>query len=145
MPTFMGKATVWSLALLCVAGLVLAGRRRIRSFNDHRSLRHIAQTISGATGCRYVVFGHSHDPDAYPLSPSGDQWYFNVGTWVPRGHDGQFVYLQLMKEQWDYAVHLMRWDGGRQQPAEVNLASYRQGSAERKAMLREVDAGPTGA
>jgi hypothetical protein len=117
--------------------LVLVGEVRVSKFNHHRNLRAIARTIRDATGSRYVVFGHSHDPDAYPLSPTGDEWYFNVGTWVPWRGGGQFVYLQILQEEEGASVHLMRWDRQQQQPVKLELASYTKGSAQRKVMLKE--------
>ncbi|MGH7342068.1 MAG: hypothetical protein ACREKH_16375, partial [Candidatus Rokuibacteriota bacterium] len=58
------------------------------TINDHRNLREIARCIAETVGVRYVVFGHSHEPDAYRLSEAGDRWYFNVGTWVPNSRRG---------------------------------------------------------
>lgn len=136
-PTLPWRWASLSISVFVIGVLVLLGKVRVSKFNNHRNLRGIARTIRDATGSRYVVFGHSHDPDAYPLSPSKDQWYFNVGTWVPRRSNGQFVYLQILREEANAAVHLLRWDRRQQQPVELDLASYTKGTAQRKAMLKK--------
>jgi UDP-2,3-diacylglucosamine pyrophosphatase LpxH len=130
-------------AISCLVVLVLGflGRARLATFNDHRNLRDIAHTIRDTLGCRFVVFGHSHDPDVYPLSASKDQWYFNVGTWAPRSKEAQFVYLEIINTQISPSAHLMRWDRKSEQPLELDMASYVKGSAEREAMLAGERAG----
>ena len=130
-----------AISCLVVLVLVFLGKTRLATFNDHRNLRNIARTIRDTLGCRYVVFGHSHDPDVYALSASKDQWYFNVGTWAPRSKEGQFVYLEIINTPISSSAHLMRWDRKREQPLELDLASYVKGSAEREAMLAGERAG----
>ena len=73
-----------------VTGLAASWVKRAKTINDHRNLREIARTIADAVGVRYVVFGHSHQPDAHRLSADEDRWYFNVGTWVPNLQEGHF-------------------------------------------------------
>jgi len=133
--TTMGWWIPLGVSLLLLLALGVVGKRRFATFNDHRNLREIARTIRDRLGCRYIVFGHSHDPDVHPLSDSRDHWYFNVGTWAPRSKEGQFVYLEILTELTGPSAHLMRWDRKREQPVELDLASYTQGSAEREAML----------
>lgn len=127
-----------SLLIAVVVGVILLeGKRRIGSFNDHRNLRDIARAIRDTVGCRYVVFGHSHDPDACPLSPSHDHWYFNVGTWVPRRGDGQFIYLEILTGDHGSTARLMRWDRRRQQPADLGSDWYAKRRREQKAILAQ--------
>jgi len=82
--------------------------------NNHGNLREIARTIQTTLRVRHVVFGHSHDPDAVPLS-FANGWYFNIGTWVPRGKEGQFTYLELRDSE-GAAAYLMRWDRRLERP-----------------------------
>ncbi|WP_447975239.1 hypothetical protein [Nitrospira sp. Kam-Ns4a] len=138
------RALAWGAAVgagLGLGAVVWLGRRRIVAFNDHRNLREIARTIRDVVGCRYVVFGHSHDPDAYPLSPERDAWYFNVGTWVPRGREGQFIFLELLHGAAGPVARLMRWNRAEQVPVEVDAASYAKGTKERRALLHEAGGG----
>lgn len=133
-----GRPATWvSLvaAVLAIGALFLLGKVRVAKFNDHRNLREIAGAIRDTLGCRYVVFGHSHDPDAHPLSHDKAHWYFNVGTWVPTGREGQFVYLEVIRDQGRSSARLMRWDRKGKQPVYLDPASYAKGTAERKEML----------
>lgn len=109
-----GRAWAWGVSILFVALLGLVGRRRMSRVNNHGNLREIARTIQRALGVRHVVFGHSHDPDAMPL-PIAKGWYFNIGTWVPRGKEGLFTYLELRDSE-GAAAYLMRWDRRLERP-----------------------------
>jgi hypothetical protein len=137
----LGAATIpgrWlssGIMLLILGALFLLGKKRVSEFNDHRNLREIARAIRDVFGVRYVVFGHSHDPDVYRLSTKGDHCYFNVGTWIPGTGEGQFIYLQILRDSEGSSAHLMRWNRKRQEPEEVDPASYTQGRSERAAML----------
>ena len=93
-----GRLAATALSGALVAGLAAGWIKRASAINDHRNLREIARTIADALGVRYVVFGHSHQPDAHRLSAEGERWYFNVGTWVPNLQEGHFVYLQVLRD-----------------------------------------------
>jgi hypothetical protein len=108
--------------VLLVALLLLAGKHRMSKINDHRNLRDIARRIREILGVRYVVFGHSHNPDLMPFAPAGDGAYFNVGTWMPRRGGAQFIYLDLQLEDGLPAARLMRLD--REGPVDVGSATY---------------------
>jgi hypothetical protein len=45
------------------------------------------------------------------------------------------VYLAILNDPPKFSPHLMRWDRKREQPVELDLASYVKGSAQREAML----------
>jgi UDP-2,3-diacylglucosamine pyrophosphatase LpxH len=129
-------AVSWGAAAVGLGAVVWLGRRRILAFNDHRNLRALASTIREAVGCRFVVFGHSHDPDAHPLSADKASWYFNVGTWVPRGREGQFIFLEILQEGGGPVARLMRWSRAAHEPVEVDPERYAKDSAERKAAAK---------
>jgi hypothetical protein len=78
-------------------------------------------------GVRYVVFGHSHQPDAHRLSAEDDRWYFNVGTWVPNLQEGHFVYLQVLRDHGATAT-LTRWNRKLQRPEELDSARFSRGA-----------------
>lgn len=117
----VAPAWIWIMAGVLVALLVLVGRRRMSRVNNHGNLRAIAREIQTTLGVRHVVFGHSHDPDAVPLS-FANEWYFNIGTWVPRGEEGQFTYLELRDSE-GMAPYLMRWDRRREQPVPMEITA----------------------
>ena len=132
----------WGMAtagVLLVALLLLAGKHRMSKINDHRNLRDIAGRIREILGVRYVVFGHSHDPDLMPLGPAGDGAYFNVGTWTPRRGGAQFIYLDLQFADGLPAARLMRL--GREGPVDAGSAIAARA---RRVRGKSPDAAPEG-
>lgn len=119
-----GRAWVRLGALAAIPLWALAGKRRLGRINNHRNLREIARTIRNLLDVRYVVFGHSHDPDVLPLDEERKHTYFNVGTWVPGAGESQFVYLQILSHLESPTAHLMRWDRRSQYPVEVEFSTY---------------------
>ncbi|HET6346666.1 MAG TPA: hypothetical protein VFH51_17160, partial [Myxococcota bacterium] len=80
-----------ALGGLAVWGLGLWGLESWRIVDARPALRAAAARIAGLTGARYVVFGHSHDPEvidlqaAYGVGAYGDAvFYLNSGSWVTR-------------------------------------------------------------
>jgi UDP-2,3-diacylglucosamine pyrophosphatase LpxH len=124
--TLVRRRRWWSaVAAGAAAGLVGASwKRRLSAVNDHGNLREIARTIHRLLGVRYVVFGHSHDPDVLPLDGTGERIYFNVGTWLPQGGESQMIYLHVLRDPERPTAHLMRWDRHQKQPVQVDAASY---------------------
>ena len=118
-----GRLAATALSGLLAARLTTKWIRRASTINDHRNLREIARCIAGIVGVRYVVFGHSHEPDAHRLSEAGDRWYFNVGTWVPNLQEGQFIYMHVLGDEHG-AAQLMRWNRRRQQPEALDPARF---------------------
>lgn len=131
----------WSAGLLATLTvlLVLVGRDRLGKMNDHRNLRRIARRIRNILDVRYVVFGHSHDPDVFWLDPTRKQVYFNVGTWMPKGRDSHFIYLQIDFTAGEPSAHLMRWPRGARRPLEVEPTTY-QKRWRRRAMVARLQA-----
>jgi UDP-2,3-diacylglucosamine pyrophosphatase LpxH len=122
-----GRLAAGALSGLLAAGLAAAWVRRASTINDHRNLREIARRIADTVGVRYVVFGHSHEPDAHRLPGVSERWYFNVGTWVPDLQEGQFVYMQVLREGPGVA-ELMRWNRKRQQPEALDPTLFSGGA-----------------
>lgn len=122
-----GRLAATMLSGLLVAGLTAGWVRRASTINDHRNLREIARRIADIVGVRYVVFGHSHEPDAYRLSEAGDRWYFNVGTWVPNLQEGHFIYMHVLRDAGG-AAQLMRWNRKWQRPEELDPARFSRGA-----------------
>ena len=119
--TMAGRIAAALLSVLLIGGFLTWWVRRASTINDHRNLRVVARAIAGMLGVRYVVFGHSHEPDAYRLSEDAPQWYFNVGTWVPNAREGHFVYLQVLRDDGGSA-QLLRWNRRSQQPEAIDVA-----------------------
>jgi UDP-2,3-diacylglucosamine pyrophosphatase LpxH len=122
-----GRVAATLLSGLVMAGLTAGWVRRASTINDHRNLREIARSIADIVGVRYVVFGHSHEPDAHRLSEAGDRWYFNVGTWVPNLQEGQFIYMHVLRDDGG-AAQLMRWNRKWRRPEELDPARFSRGA-----------------
>ena len=137
-----GRLAATSLTGLLVSGLISKWVKRASTINDHRNLREIARCIAATLGVRYVVFGHSHQPDAHRLSADRDSWYFNVGTWVPNLNEGQFIYLHVLRDGGGSA-QLMRWNRKWQRPEELDPARFSQDRAQRRRLLAEERRGTT--
>ena len=118
-----GRLVAGALSAALATGLGASWVKRAKTINDHRNLREIARAIADAVGVRYVVFGHSHQPDAHRLSTEGDRWYFNVGTWVPNLQEGHFIYLQVLRDHGGSAT-LTRWNRKLQLPEELDSARF---------------------
>ena len=125
--TLGGRMTATSLCGLLAAGLTAGWVRRASTINDHRNLRDIARRIADTLGVRYVVFGHSHEPDAYRLPPEANREYFNVGTWVPNMNEGHFVFLQISRES-EGSAQLMRWNRKAERPEELDPELFSHGA-----------------
>ncbi len=69
---------------------------------------------------KYVVFGHTHKADVYPIPGGNECWYFNVGTWTPIFSQEErqlrdvveFIFLQLEEKDGETRAELMRWNDG---------------------------------
>jgi UDP-2,3-diacylglucosamine pyrophosphatase LpxH len=100
-----------------VAGLLALSWRRAADIDE--TLRGAAARIAAVTGARYVVFGHSHEPelinlsDTYGVGPLGAKvFYVNSGSWVTRevlrGDSGKgMTYVEIAAE----SATLKRWNG----------------------------------
>ena len=119
--TRRGRLAAGALSAALVTGLGASWVKRAKTINDHRNLREIARAIAEAVGVRYVVFGHSHQPDAHRLPAEDERWYFNVGTWVPNLQEGHFIYLQVLRDHGASAT-LTRWNRRLQRPEELDPA-----------------------
>lgn len=98
---------------------------------DPRVLRRKAARIARLLDVRYVVFGHCHQEDVWPL-PQTSGWYFNTGTWIPvidEEHETvrpavQFPVLLIERGE----ATLMRWDDARGALEEAPLLEERDAS-----------------
>lgn len=109
-----GGVLLGGVALLYVLGRTTRGRV------DER-LRTAAAGIADRTGARYVVFGHSHEPELVDLGHAfgtgrfGESaYYINSGSWVTReillGEAGKgMTYVEISRR----GAALRRWGGSR--------------------------------
>jgi UDP-2,3-diacylglucosamine pyrophosphatase LpxH len=87
---------------------------RARKLNTAEMLGGIPAAIRRHLSARYIVFGHSHDPQAVELG--GGAWYFNTGTWMPseeqRGACTAFTHLLIAQGEDGPRAELRQWRDG---------------------------------
>lgn len=94
---FIGLLVGGSVGLILASGSLLFGSGSLllqamsRATDVPDILRRAAAQVAGLTGTRYVIFGHSHDPelvdlkDRYGIGQFGEAaFYLNTGSWVTR-------------------------------------------------------------
>ncbi len=109
--------TVRWLFLLEAAGLVIwyvAGLRRSRH-GEREWLRRCAAEIQRITGARFVLMGHTHDPDLWRLAEGAE--YFNSGTWTRVFNEDwvfsaekELNYVQIEPSGGRWKARLMKWE-----------------------------------
>ncbi len=126
---------VWSLgwrgvvldAVVCGLGLLVMSMGHRQEIGD--VLRRAAAQVADICGARFVIFGHSHQPEhvdlrqTYRVGRFGARpSYLNSGSWVTReilrGDEGRgmtYVMLEGGKGR------LMRWQGPKRPPREISV------------------------
>ncbi|HUG43039.1 MAG TPA: hypothetical protein VMN76_02255 [Acidobacteriota bacterium] len=119
-------------ALLC--GFFLKKPRTDASKNTLQ-LRATASAIQRLTRARYVVMGHTHDPDLRQLDD--DAIYFNTGSWTKVfseeeriiREEKEFLFLRILAEPSGRTrARLLKWEGGGEPTRLANLFDYRRES-----------------
>lgn len=117
-------ALPWAWALGAVSGTVavatFASRRLERgreSLDPTANMHKVTTEIRRRVAARYVVMGHTHAPQAVPLSDGG--MYFNTGTWVQHGdpapgdtHAHAFTHVMIRHEDTGPVAALCEWKDG---------------------------------
>jgi hypothetical protein len=100
-------AALASIAVATFAGLLAhAWSIRRAGAAGANNLRQVAARIVEILGVDNVVFGHSHDPGAWPLAHGAT--YLHIGTRVRGSEDASFVYAVL--EVGETRAYLLRWN-----------------------------------
>jgi len=99
-------------ALLGLIGYAFA--LRMRRITEVVGLRRTADRIARLFGVRYVVLGHSHAAGSWALA--NGTTYVNVGTWVPDGSEGFFVYFKITEHDGRREGRLWRWNKRKVKP-----------------------------
>ena len=112
-PTRFGLLVL--VAVAAVFGVIAyAGALRVRHVTEAAQLRRTAERLAHTFEVPYVALGHSHAAGLWRL-PSGAT-YVNVGTWVPGGEEGYFVYFAIIPGAGDVQARLWRWNKGKGEP-----------------------------
>jgi UDP-2,3-diacylglucosamine pyrophosphatase LpxH len=115
--TAAGAEVVRWFFLLESAGLAawyLGGFRRSRQ-EERECLRRCARQIQRITGARFVLMGHTHDPDLWRLDTGAE--YFNSGTWTRvfgedwvLSQEKELNYVQIEPRGGQWKGRLMKWE-----------------------------------
>ena len=106
------------LVLLEVAGLILArSLRRDPRLAIRERLRRRAAEIGQLTGARFVLMGHTHDPDLLHLPNGG--LYLNSGTWTKVFSDEdrvfreerELTFARIVESHDGLKAKLLKWEG----------------------------------
>lgn len=90
--------------------------------------RRYAARIRDILGVKYVVFGHTHDPDLAGLPSDRDRKgeYVNSSTWTKvfveeESEEKEFVFVQILKNGKDLRMDLLKWRDELGRPERVLL------------------------
>lgn len=125
------------LGLFLLQAALLAGfflkRPRTDASKNTLQLRTTASAIQMLTRARYVVMGHTHEPDLIPLAD--ESIYFNTGTWTKVfseeeriiREEKEFLFLRILTEPSGRTrARLLKWEGGGEPARLANLFEYRR-------------------
>jgi hypothetical protein len=97
-----------------LAAWYLGGFRRSRQ-EERECLRRCARQIQRITGARFVLMGHTHDPDLWRLDTGAE--YFNSGTWTRvfgedwvLSQEKELNYVQIEPRGGQWKGRLMKWE-----------------------------------
>lgn len=86
---------------------------RGRQVDPELPLDLVPERILDLVDARFVIFGHTHNPVARPLSRG--RWYFNTGTWMPSGKPGllrSFTHVIVQHQPTGAVASLCQWRDG---------------------------------
>ena len=128
-----------SLALIIFLGLIglyLKSRFGRQKPTGSSLLASRAEQIRQMLDVKYVTMGHTHETDLQRIGGRAQE-YFNTGTWTKVFSDqedrlireeSELVFLQVVHEDNDVKVRLLKWEDGPGEPRLVKLFD-KQGSA----------------
>ena len=108
-----GWALLSGLGIFAAAGLLNHWLGRGRNVNPALPLDLVPERILEHVDARFVVFGHTHQPVARPLTRG--RWYFNSGTWMPSGKPGLlrcFTHVVIQHTPDGPVASLCQWRDG---------------------------------
>lgn len=117
-------ALPWFWALVAVAGSIIGATvasnlisRSREEVDPSKKMRAVTQRIRRLVHTPFVVFGHTHYPQAVELEDGG--WYFNTGTWVATEKPGilkSFTHVLIRHDKTGPKAQLRQWKDGKSTP-----------------------------
>jgi predicted phosphodiesterase len=106
-----------TITIATIAGRMM-GRGR-ESLDPTANMQSVTEEIRRRVHARFVVFGHTHAPQAVPLVDGG--MYFNTGTWVQHGDEPApgahaahaFTHVMIRHEETGPVGALCEWKDGK--------------------------------
>jgi UDP-2,3-diacylglucosamine pyrophosphatase LpxH len=130
---FLFPVASWAVLLVAIIGLLLGLRWLLRGEEPKvpSYLKQKADRIAELLGVRYVIMGHTHDPELYPIAGSGGrkEEYFNTGTWTTVFSEEErlvrkpveLVFVQGIRAGDGLSLKLLEWNDGADKPRLVKL------------------------
>jgi len=100
---------------------------------------------SAAPRVRYLVFGHTHDPDVRRLGAMGDgPWFVNTGSWLQSVSEVEawdrlerdYTFLQIVPGVEEELPRLFRWNPATNRPERLRRRAEEVGGASGRAAAR---------
>jgi UDP-2,3-diacylglucosamine pyrophosphatase LpxH len=130
---FLFPAAPWGVLLVSIFGLVL-GLRWLSTEEEQKVpsyLKHKADRIAALLGVQYVIMGHTHDPELYPIAGSFGKKieYFNTGTWTTVFSEEErlirkpveLVFVQGRRSKDGLSLKLLEWNDEADEPRLLKL------------------------
>ncbi len=123
----------WAVLLVAVFGLVRGLRWLFTEEEPKRSsyLKNKSDLIAQLLGVQYVVMGHTHDPELYPIAGSFGRKdeYFNTGTWTTVFSEEErlvrkpveLVFVEGLRAGEGLSLKLLEWNDGAEEPRLLKL------------------------
>lgn len=134
--TFFLPVAPWAVLLVALVALVLFVRW-LRTEEEEQKpsyLKPRAERIASLLGVRYVIMGHTHDPELYAVGEveGREQEYFNTGTWTTVFSEEErlirkpveFVFVQGLRKGDELSLKLLEWNDGAGEPRLLKLFRY---------------------
>jgi hypothetical protein len=123
----------WTVLLVALVALALFLRWLLtdEERQEPSYLKDRAARIAKSLGVQYVIMGHTHDAELYPVGEDGgrEKEYFNTGTWTTVFSEDErlirkpfeFIFVQGERRGDGLTVKLLEWNDGAGEPRLLKL------------------------
>lgn len=132
-PCWLREAAGWALLVTVAGAAALAAfwKGRGPEGSGPSSLKDRAARVAELLGVRFVVMGHTHDPELHDIGTAAapGREYFNTGTWTPVfseeerliREDVELAFLEGVRSAGTLRLKLQEWDDAAGEPRLLKL------------------------